>query len=412
VTKSLWWESRIAELGRVVTGTTPPSSRPECFADGDGYPFITPADMWAGRKVDEPARLLSEKGAALLRTRLLPPGSVAVSCIGWQMGRAVMTSRPSFTNQQLNAIVPNATVDSEFLYYSLCTRQEELLSLGSATGVRTPIINKSAFGNLTLLIPPLEVQRRIASILSAYDDLIENNLRRIKILEEMAQSMYEEWFVDFRFPGHENVNMVDSPQGLIPEGWAATSVGNVCHIVMGQSPPSEFYNTAGEGLPFHQGVTDFGEYFPRPRVFCNGPSRVAAAGDILVSVRAPVGRLNLAQTKIAIGRGLGALHNNQGLQAFTLYQLKVLFVEEDRFGGGTIFKSVTRGDVESLPFVLPPRQLAEEFERIASEIIELMENCDSRVTRLRQCRDVLLPKLISGELDVSDLDIDVGEDAA
>jgi type I restriction enzyme S subunit len=299
-------------------------------------------------------------------------------------------------------------------FYAYVFRTEMIRNALTSHGGGTNIsnLNQGILARLEVPLPPKKVQRKIASILSAYDDLIENNRRRITILEEMAQSLYREWFVDFRFPGHENVRMVDSPLGVVPEGWEASSVRAVCQIVMGQSPPSNFYNTSGEGLPFHQGVTDFGDHFPQQRVFCNGPSRIADAGDILLSVRAPVGRLNLARTRMAIGRGLGALRSNQGLQAFTLYQLKALFIEEDRFGGGTIFKSVTRGDVESLPFVVPPASLAAGFERLATIMIDLIANLDDRVRQLRQTRDLLLPKLISGELNVSELGIDVGENAA
>jgi len=130
-----------------------------------------------------------------------------------------MTDRPSFSNQQINTIVPNGAVDPSFLYYSLRPRKQELLSLGAATGVRTPIMNKSAFCDLKVTLPPLPLQRRIAGILSAYDDLIENCQRRIRILEQMARALYREWFVDFRFPGHEDYPRVPSALGEIPEGW-------------------------------------------------------------------------------------------------------------------------------------------------------------------------------------------------
>src|SRR4029077_19757019 len=153
-------------------------------------------------------------------------------------------------------------------------------------------------------------------ILSAYDDLIENNLRRIRILEEMARSIYREWFVSFRFPGHENAKRVDSPLGPIPEGWEVKKLGDVCQLTMGQSPKSEFYNKSGEGRPFHQGVTDFGERFPTDRLFCTARGRIAEAGDILFSVRAPVGRMNIADKKIIIGRGLSAIRHIASHQAF------------------------------------------------------------------------------------------------
>ena len=145
----------------------------------------------------------------------------------------------------------------------------------------------------------------------------------------MAQAIYREWFVHFRFPGHKKAKRVPSPLGPIPEGWEARKLGDECEIVMGQSPKSEFYNQQGEGLPFHHGVTDFGPHFPTDRVYCTVENRIAEAGDILFSVRAPVGRINVTLSRIIIGRGLGAIRNRRGNQTFTLHQLKERFSEED-----------------------------------------------------------------------------------
>jgi type I restriction enzyme S subunit len=149
------------------------------------------------------------------------------------MGKSIMTDKPSVTNQQLNSIIPNDKVVPDFLYYSLSLRREEFLSLGAGTGVRTPILNKTAFSELSIELPPLETQRKIASILSVYDDLIENNTRRIKILEEMARMIYREWFVNFNFPGHEKVRMVDSPIGKIPEGWEVRDLLDLSVVTYG-----------------------------------------------------------------------------------------------------------------------------------------------------------------------------------
>ena len=162
------------------------------------------------------------------------------------------------------------------------------------------------------VVPPVDSQRRIADILSAYDDLIENNTRRIAILEEMAQALYREWFIHFRFPGHEHMPLVESEAGPIPEGWLATRLGDVATIIMGQSPKSEHYNLAGNGLPFHQGVSDFGDRFPTHRVFCTVRNRVATRGDVLFSVRAPVGRINVANTDLILSRGLASLRSIAG----------------------------------------------------------------------------------------------------
>ena len=133
-----------------------------------------------------------------------------------------MTDCLSFTNQQINSIVVNETEhDPFFVYHLLTTLRDELKA--HAGGAATPIINKTSFSEIRISVPPLPAQRRIASILSAYDDLIENNLRRVKILEEMARALYREWFVEFKFPGHAKVRRVASEVGLIPDGWEAVS---------------------------------------------------------------------------------------------------------------------------------------------------------------------------------------------
>ncbi|MBM4104485.1 MAG: restriction endonuclease subunit S, partial [Planctomycetes bacterium] len=215
-----------------------------------------------------------------------------------------------------------------------------------------------------------------------------------------AQAIYKEWFVNFRFPGHKRVKMVNSKLGKIPDGWEVKRMGDICQITMGQSPSSESYNENGEGLPFHQGVTDFGSRFPIDRVFCTVQNRIGNAGDILFSVRAPVGRINLANKKIVIGRGVAAIKNKAGYQAFTFQQLKEKFKKEDSIGGGTIFKSVTKDDMYGIDSTLPPQPLIEQFEKIVKPIFAQLGDLISKNTNLRRTRDLLLPKLISGEIEV------------
>jgi len=272
-------------------------------------------------------------------------------------------------------------------------------------GAAQPNANAQVLTSYEMPLPPLPSQRKIASILSAYDDLIENNLRRIKILEEMAQALYREWFVKFRFPGHKKARMVDSPLGKIPEGWEVKPLSEVCHLVMGQSPKSKFYNTDGNGLPFHQGVADFGDRFPTDRLYCTVENRIAEPGDVLFSVRAPVGRINLSNKRIVIGRGLSAIRHASGYQWFAFHLLREYFKEEDTIGGGTIFKAVTKADMQGIEFLVPAEKFLVRFEGMVIPLERQIENLTKKNSTLRRTRDLLLPKLISGELDVSDLDI-------
>jgi len=286
--------------------------------------------------------------------------------------------------------------DPRFISYFLRT-----LSLGSQNAAgAVPGVNRNHLHAIEVSIPPLPIQRRIAGILSAYDELIENSQRRIKILESMARALYREWFVHFRFPGYQSVPRVASPLGEIPQGWEVKKLKDVCRLTMGQSPKSEFYNEIGKGIPFHQGVTDFGDRFPSDRLFCTADGRIAEVGDILFSVRAPVGRLNIANKKIMLGRGLSSIRHYENHQAFLWEQLRNRFTEDDMMGNGAIFASVTKDDMQCIDLICPPQSLVEEamknFEPLHSEIATLSQ----QIQNLRHTRDLLLPRLLSGQVEL------------
>jgi type I restriction enzyme S subunit len=301
-------------------------------------------------------------------------------------------------NQRLGKLTDlnGGEIDIRFLFYLFNSESVRSQIKGSATGATVKHTAPERIYKVQVEVPSLPTQRRIAGILSAYDDLIENNLRRIRILEEMAQSLYREWFVHFRYPGHESVPLVDSPLGPIPDGWEVNKVKDACQLTMGQSPKSEFYNDEGDGTPFHQGVTNFGDHFPTDRLFCTIDKRMAETGDILFSVRAPVGRINVADKRIVIGRGVSAIRDLSGHQDFLYFQLKQIFQEEDSIGNGAIFNAVTKSDMQGIDLLTPPERIVERFQQTASPIFQSIKNLTSRNQTLRQTRDLLLPKLLSG----------------
>ena len=300
---------------------------------------------------------------------------------------------------------PNISDSTYILYLALSPiiRDSAVKSMSGASGRQRAAL--SSVEDISIPFLPLQTQRKIAAILSTYDDLIENNTRRIKILEDMAQTLYQEWFVHYQFPEHENVSLVESKLGQIPQGWEAKQLGEMCHILMGLSPKSEFYNQTGDGLPFHQGVTDFGQRFPTDRVYCTIQKRIAEVGDILFSVRAPVGRINIANKKIIIGRGLSAIRSKSENQVFILQQLKDKFQEEDTMGSGTIFNAITKADLLGIQLMEPAKPIVAKFEETTKPISSELLNLTLKNANLRQTRDLLLRKLISGEIDVSELDI-------
>ena len=257
-----------------------------------------------------------------------------------------------------------------------------------------PYIGITAQRKLKILYRPIHEQLRIVKNLHPYDNLIEDNRRRIQLLEQAARLLYKEWFVRLRFPGHEHVRIKDG----VPEGWKKTLLHEIAEITMGQSPQSKYYNEDGTGLPFHQGVTNFGVRFPTNQMYCTFEGRMAKPRDILFSVRAPVGRINLNLDKIIIGRGLAAIRSNRNHQNFLFYQLKNHFFKEDMMGGGAIFAAITKKDLHNVELIQPPSPLIAMFMEHVFPIDRQIETLNRACGNLTSARDILLPRLMNGDI--------------
>lgn len=296
-------------------------------------------------------------------------------------------------------------LDQNFLRHVVGSKLFEGYLKMIVTGVNVPHISGKQIGDFKFYLPPLPIQRKIAAILSAYDDLIENNNRRIAILEKMAEELYREWFVRLRFPRHESTKIVKG----VPEGWEVKKLGEIVDSVMGQSPSSEFYNEDGRGLPFNQGVGTYGERFPRREIYCESSGRIAEAGDILFSVRAPVGRLNIADCRMIIGRGLASLRHKTSKQSYLFYLLKVSFAREDIIGNGAIFNAVTKDELLGFPILSPNPELIERYDQQSKHIDSLVASLIRQNAIMKEARDRLLSRLMSGKIDVEKLDIQFPE---
>lgn len=283
----------------------------------------------------------------------------------------------------------------KFLTYHFKHDGFRIAIASNAVGANIQNLSQGRLSAYIAHIPPIETQRRIADILSAYDDLIENNRKQIKLLEEAAQRLYKEWFVDLRFPGHEHTRIVDG----VPEGWEKEPLSAIADVTMGQSPKSEFYNHIGEGLPFHQGVGTYGTRFVKNETYSTSYTRVAEAGSILFSVRAPVGRLNLTENRIAIGRGIAALNHKSGFQSFLFYMLKERFFKDNLVGNGSIFASISKDELLKQQFMIPLKDIMEQYDEAARNIDDKISGASKQIELLIYARDCLLPKLMSGEVE-------------
>ena len=275
--------------------------------------------------------------------------------------------------------------DSLFLYYYFNSPD----GLHALDTIRRQVavagITGSDLAQLEIPLPPLPEQRRIAHILGTLDDKIELNRRMNQTLEQMARAIFQDWFVDFgptraKLEGRKPYlppelwalfpdRLVETQLGEAPEGWGVRALGDCFNLTMGQSPPGSTYNENEEGLPFFQGNADFGMRYPSNRRYCTAPSRLAEPDDTLVSVRAPVGAINLAWEKCCIGRGLAALRHKSGSSSFTYYAMGALQREIQQYEHtGTVFGAINRRQFESLPIISPSAELVGKF---ASQVLSL-----------------------------------------
>lgn len=392
-----WSVTTLEEIcKKVQSGGTPRTSNSEYY-NGE-IPWVKTKEVNFCKIYDTEIKI-TELGLKNSSAKLIPENSILIAMYGNgdTAGRCAINKIPLATNQACC----NFTFDEEkanpyFMYYKISSHYRDFVHLKS--GGAQLNLNGKRLKEFQVEIPPLTVQQNIASILSAYDDLMENNVKRIKLLEEAAQHLYKEWFINFRFPGSEK-KPIDKKSNL-PEGWEKKPLKETCNLTMGQSPKSEFYNEKKDGLPFHQGVTGYRDRFVKHSTYCTKETRIAEAGDILCSVRAPVGRLNISPDKIIIGRGLSAIKNKSNFQSFQYYQLKSHFFQEDMIGGGAIFNSVTKKVLESQELLVPNKTIIENFEKIVSPMDKQIKSLVLQNDSLKEARDLLLPRLMNRTIEV------------
>ncbi len=395
---------RINDLGRVITGKTPPSANPKLF--GVAYPFLTPTDIDGAARYIEPERFLSQAGCEYQQRLMLPPHSVCVVCIGATIGKVCMTSRPSFTNQQINSVVVNEDeYDPFFVYHLLTTLRDKLKA--NAGGAATPIINKSAFSEIEVSVPPLPAQRRIAGILSAYDDLIENSQRRIRVLETMARTLYREWFVHFRFPGHEDHPRVVSAVGEIPAGWEVRRLGDIAENMRRNVPKGELDQ-------------------PQPYVGLEHiPRRSLALDDWEMTTELGSNKLEFRKGEVLFGKIRPYFHKVSiapfdGLcSADTIvirsrrpehYAIVVACVSSDAFvaeasatANGAKMPRANWDVLEKFQVVIPTSGVAKKFSALFTDIIAQQQTLIFQIQTLRRTRDLLLPRLLAGQVELAEV---------
>ena len=302
-------------------------------------------------------------------------------------------------------------LDKDFVFYLISSTlvKQQLSAAAQQTKIRHTSPDK--IRDCTVWIPELTEQKRIGKLLRSLDRKIELNRAINQNLEALAKQLYDYWFVQFDFPD-ENGRPYKSSGGKmvwndklkreIPEGWDDGILIDIANITMGQSPDGSSYNEVGEGMLFYQGSTDFGMRFPSVRQYTTAPSRYAKRGDILMSVRAPVGSINIANNDCCIGRGLSAINSKLGSTTHLYYILNDLRIAfEQRNAAGTTFGSITKEDLYSLPIIIPSHEVIRAFDKICSPMFDRQMILGEEIDNLIKQRDGLLPLLMNGQVSVN-----------
>ena len=376
-----WKECKLGDVIRLVGGGTPKTNILE-YWDGD-IPWLSVTDFNTGNKfVYHTEKTITMEGLKNSSTKLLDEGDIIISARGTVGVLAVLKKKMAF-NQTSYGIknIPGIS-DCNYLYY-LTKESIENLKQISYGGV-FDTITRETFNEINILLPPLPEQRAIADVLSSLDDKIDLLHRQNKTLEAMAETLWRKMFVEEAAPG-----------------WKKGKLGDEMCIIMGQSPPGNTYNEEKQGMVFFQGRAEFDFRFPQTRLYCTEPKRFAKKGDTLVSVRAPVGDINMAYEDCCIGRGLAAVRHKRHCMSYTFYTIRSLKDEFDSFEQqGTVFGSIGKDDFNNIDVVIPPEIAIQEFEYTAKPSDDKIFANSIQIRTLTRLRDTLLPKLMSGEVRV------------
>jgi len=407
-----WEEFSLIELSELRAG----SAFKTVFQgkDAGDLPFIKVSDMNASTNefaIRSANNWVSWGDARRMKAKPFPSGAVVFAKIGEALkhNRVRRLVRETLIdNNMMSATAREKIISPRFLFYLLSNF--DIASM--ANGTALPYLTVSVLGAVRFLIPSKTEQERIAWALSVYDDLIENNTRRIAILEEMARRIFEEWFVHFRAPGCEGLPLVDSAIGPIPQGWQIKPIGEVFEVTGGGTPskaePTYWENgtinwfTPSDLTSSRSHFLDTSGFQITNLGLQKSSARMFAPYSVMMTSRATLGVFAINTTPAATNQGfITCLPNAEAPLYFLYFWLRQHAAEFERHASGATFKEITKGTFKKLPIDLPPAMLRRAFNETVNSMMGLALNLERQIRNLRAQRDLLLPKLISGEIDIS-----------
>ncbi len=368
-----------------------------------GIPVINVRNIGYGTINEEKLEYIDEQTAMRLSMHLLRTNDIV-------FGRKGAVDRHAFIVEKYNGWLQGSDcirlrVNTKKLlpqylsYYFLTKRHKGFMESMCSHGSTMASLNQKILEKIEFPYVSVENQMKIVDVLSAIDRKVMVNRNINANLQQQAQAIFKSWFVDFE--PFQDGEFVESELGPIPKGWRVGELSEVATITMGQSPSGKSYNEEGNGSVFFQGRAEFGDRFPTRRLCTTEPKRMAEANSVLMSVRAPVGDINVAYEKCCIGRGLASIQSKFEYSSYMLYQMLSLKRQLDVFNGeGTVFGSINRDTLNAMKVLIPNEDSIEKFECTVAPMDKLVRANYDEICRLETARDTLLPKLMNGEIEV------------
>lgn len=408
-----WTQCELGDVVNFKSGGTPSKSDPELW--GGDIPWVSTKELKSGRIHTTESRVTDK--AIKNKKQLVDPGTVLIAVRGMVLAKAFPVSvamRSMIFNQDIKAVIPKDGLLHDYLPYLLRGHHDELRALADEAAHGTKRIQTDRLLSFPIKLPPVPVQGCITAILSAYDDLIENNTRRIEILEEMARRLYEEWFVHFRFPGHEVVSFKESELGEIPEGWEAKSVAETFQILGGGTPSKKVPEYWEDGEINWFSPTDLTK--SSSAFMEESSSKITELGlkkssaklfpenSVMMTSRATIGVVAINTQPASTNQGFITCLPNDEFPLYLMYHwLKDNVETFISLGTGATFKEISKGTFKEIQLAVPPVDVSRAYQEAVGPMMQQVLLLQRKNTNLRAQRDLLLPKLVSGEIDVSDI---------
>ena len=398
---------KFKDLGKIITGKTP-RTKNKSYWNGT-IKFLTPRDMQDGKYSSYTERYITQKGADSVKNSILKNPSISVSCIG-NIGYVTYNREKMITNQQINSIIPNEKYDSHYLYYAMKNYNKEFKMLENQS-TTISILNKTEFSNLEIKVfDNMKVQEQISRVLSSLDDKIELNNKINKNLEDLAQTLYKQWFVDFEFPNEEGLpykssggKMVESELGLIPEGWNVEYLNNLFNFVGGSQPPKKehIYEYKEGYVRFIQNRDYSGNNNHLTYIKESTRNKVCNKYDIMMDKYGEAGKVRFGiegAYNVALAKIDTDLKYREFLRRyFEQKQIQNYILNSSQ---ASTRPSVNASVFVNLKVVIPSNNLLEKFDKVSFDIIKKNILIKEENFKLEKLRDLLLPKLMSGEIRV------------